>query len=152
MPRRPALLDTNVIVAALVDMHQHHTASYALFAADNDAGYCVAAHSYAEAFDTLTRQGPRAPVGRTASAAWAALESVAAVTTLVGLTPAQTFDAVRRYAGDGNTGARVYDRLIGQAAVQARATTIVTWNVGQFRDLFPDLRVATPMELLAASG
>jgi hypothetical protein len=66
--------------------------------------FAVAAHSYAEAYSTLTRRGGPAPFGFAPAEAWAALESVRAVTDLVGLTAAQTFDMVRRYAGDGGVG------------------------------------------------
>lgn len=75
---------------------------------------------------------------------WQVLESVAAVTTLVGLTPAQTFDTVRSYAQRGGIGPRLYDRLIGQVAVQCGITRIVTWNVSHLRDLFPEIEVLDP--------
>ena len=61
-----------------------------------------------------------------ATEAWATLESVAAATLLVGLTPAQTFDTIRDHAKAGGVGARLYDRLIGQVAVQYGLHDIVT--------------------------
>jgi predicted nucleic acid-binding protein len=75
---------------------------------------------------------------------------VRTVTDLVGLTAAQTFDAVRRYAGDGGVGPRLYDRLIGEAAVAHGLARIITWNVTHMRRLFPGLTVVTPAELLGA--
>ena len=79
--------------------------------------------------------------------AWAALESVRSVTALVGLTPAQTFEATGRYARSGGIGARLYDRLIGEAAVAHGIRRIVTWNVSHMGSLFPDLDVRTPREV-----
>lgn len=146
MPSPEALLDSNVVVAALAEEHQHHAPSLAILQTAAAEALAVAAHSYAEAFVTLTRRGERRTFHRTPDQAWAALESVAAVTRLVGLTPSQTFDAVRAYAAAGGVGARVYDHLIGQAAVIAGAPTIVTWNTGRLRSLFPALRVVTPEE------
>jgi hypothetical protein len=80
------------------------------------------------------------------------LESVRAVTDIVGLTPAQTFDVVRRYAGEGGVGPRLYDRLIGEAALAAGLPRIVTWNIGHMRGLFPGLQVLTPPEVVRVMG
>lgn len=66
------------------------------------------------------------------------------MTTLVGLTPAQTLGAVRSYADQGGVGPRLYDKLIGETAVLNAIPTIVTWNVRQMRALFPDLAIVTP--------
>jgi len=144
-----ALIDSNVLIAMLAEAHEHHRPSLDLLADGQDAQFVIAAHSYAEAYNTLTRQGERAPFQFTSEEAWAALESVRAVTGLVGLTAAQTFDAIRRYAQGGGIGARLYDRLIGEAAVAHAIPQIVTWNVGHMRSLFPDLGVTTPTDFSA---
>ena len=145
-----ALLDSNVVVAMLAQAHEHHEPSVALVLDDARPRLAVCAHSYAEVYVTLTRRGGHAPFRFTPQEAWAALESVRAVTDLVGLTPAQTFDVVRSYAQAGGVGARLYDRLIGEAAVAHGLPTIVTWNVGHMRGLFPSLTVATPLEFVGA--
>jgi predicted nucleic acid-binding protein len=141
-----ALLDSNVLIAMLVEAHEHHGPSLDLLTPEDPAHFGIAAHSYAEAYSTLTRQGERAPFGFTPDEAWAALESVRAVTSLVGLTPPQTFDAIRSYASGGGIGARLYDRLIGEVAVAHAIPTIVTWNVKHMRGLFPDLVVVSPSD------
>lgn len=147
MPGKLVLVDTNVIVAALAEAHEHHGPSLALFSTEPPLQLAVAAHCYAEAFTTLTRRGDHAPFRWPPNEAWAALESVAAVTQLVGLTPAQSFGAVRDFAGAGHIGARVYDYLIAQAAQSAGADMLVTWNVGHFRDLVDGVHVVTPAEM-----
>lgn len=139
-----ALLDTNVVIAMLVEAHEHHDPSLALLTDGDSAQYAVAAHSYAEAYAVLTRPGPTAPFRLTAEEAWAALESVRAVTALVGLTAPQSFEAIRGYAQGGGVGARLYDRLIGEAAIAHDIPTILTWNVRHMRGLFPGLSVVTP--------
>lgn len=144
-----ALLDSNVVIAMLAEAHEHHKASLDLLTSDRLRSYAVAAHSYAESYSTLTRRGERAPFRFTAEEAWAALESVRAVTTLVGLTPGQSFDAIRAFAQGGGIGARLYDLLIGEAAVVHDIPVIVTWNVGHMRSLFPDLTIATPKEFVS---
>lgn len=146
-----ALLDSNVIIAILVEAHEHHPASLALLTTSNPKDYAIAAHSFAEAYTTLTRHGDRAPFRFTAAEAGAALESLRAVTALVGLTPSQTFDVVRSYASKGGIGARLYDALIGQAAVAHGIPAIVTWNTRHMAGLFPGLDVATPSSFLTRS-
>ena len=81
--------------------------------------------------------------------AWEALESIRAVTALVGLTPPQTFDAIRSYSQDGGIGPRLYDRLIGETALVHGIATIVTWNVGHMTNLFPNLQILTPQSFVA---
>lgn len=139
-----ALLDSNVIIAMVAEAHEHHAASAALLPIGREGRFAVAAHSYAEAFATLTRRNASAAFRWPAEDAWATLASIAAATRLVGLSPAQTFDAIRAYAEDGGIGARLYDRLIGQFAIHYAIPRIVTWNVGHMRDLFPGLDVVDP--------
>jgi predicted nucleic acid-binding protein len=142
-----ALLDSNVIIAMLAEAHQHHGPSLALVSQQPRPQFAVSAHSYAEVYSTLTRQGERGPFRFTPAEAWAALESIRAVTRLLGLTPPQSFDAVRKYAESGGVGARLYDRLIGETAIVHDIPQIVTWNTGHMRGLFPDLQVVTPFEV-----
>ncbi|MBV9530399.1 MAG: PIN domain-containing protein [Bradyrhizobium sp.] len=146
-----ALLDSNVLVAMLAEAHEHHRNSLALVLGDPRPSFGVCAHSYAEAYSTLTRRGEHARFRFTATEAWAALESVRAITALVGLTPAQTFDAIRSYAQTGSVVARLYDRLIGEAAVTHDIKIIVTWNIAHMRGLFPSLTIVTPKDFLDRS-
>lgn len=147
MRDRLVLVDTNVIVAALAEAHEHHAASLRLFSAKPALTLAVAAHCYAEAFTTLTRRNEHSPFRWPANEAWAALESVAAVTRLVGLSPAQSFEAVRDFAAAGYVGARIYDYMIARAAQAAGADVLVSWNIGHFRDLIAGLEVCTPADL-----
>lgn len=130
------------MVAILSEVHEHHPASLALLVGPTAARFAVSAHSYAEGYSTLTRE--RAPFGFSAAEAWAALASLRAITGLVGLTAAQTFEAIGLYAASGGIGPRLYDALIGRAAVVHGIPGIVTWNVSHMRGLFPNLDVLTP--------
>lgn len=141
-----ALLDSNVVIAMVAAAHEHHAASASLVRDRNSRHLAVAAHSYAEGFATLTRRSASGLFRWSAEDAWGTLESVAAVTTLVGLTPAQTFDTIRSYAEGAGIGARLYDRLIGQVAVQYGIPRIISWNVGHMRNLFPRLDILSPEE------
>lgn len=139
-----ALLDTNVVIAMVSEAHEHHEASIALADGSRTGRFAVAAHSHAEAYSTLTRRGATSPFRWSSVEAWAAIESVGAITVLVGLTPGQTLETIRSYAEAGGVGARLYDRLIGQVAVQYGIPTVVTWNIGHMHNLFPNLEVVTP--------
>ncbi|MGH2360238.1 MAG: type II toxin-antitoxin system VapC family toxin [bacterium] len=149
MADRLILVDTNVIVAALAEAHEHHALSHSLFSADPSLDIAVASHCYAEAFTTLTRRGQHAPFQWPPGEAWAALESVAAGTRLVGLTPAQGFESVRDFATAGQIGARIYDFLIARAAHSAGIKLLVTWNISHFQGLIDGLEVRSPKAVLA---
>ncbi len=142
--RAVALLDSNVVIAAVAQSHEHNAPSLALLNDRPEGSFAVAAHSYAEAYAVLTNAAERAPFRWSAPEAWAALEAVAAVTRLVGLTPGQMFGAVRAFASTGGVGPGLYDRLIGEAAVQNGMSCILTWNVKHMKPLFPDLVVQDP--------
>ena len=141
-----ALLDTSVVVAIAAEEHGGHVSSLALLAEADQQHYAVAAHSFAEAYSTLTRRNASSQFRWSPEDAWASLKSVAAATTLVGLTPAQTFQAIGEYVAAGGIGSRLYDRLIGQVALQYGLPRIITWNVGHMRGLFPKLDVIDPSD------
>lgn len=150
--RIDGLLDSNVLIAMLAEAHEHHGPSLNLLVRNDGTHFAIAAHSYAEAYSTLTRKGDRAPFQFTPAEAWAALESVKAATSLLGLTAPQTFDAIKNYAQNGGIGARLYDRLIGEAAVAYSIPRIITWNVAHMRSLFPQLTITTPTEFGTNAG
>ncbi|WP_176943406.1 PIN domain-containing protein [Sphingomonas sp. YR710] len=152
MARINALLDSNVLIAMLVEDHAHHAPSLGLLEIDGPPRFAVAAHSWAETYSTLTRKGGPMPFGFTAEEAWAAIAGVRAMTELAGLTPQQTIETIRSYARDSGIGPRLYDRLIGEAAVAQGCDVIVTWNVTHMRGLFPNLRVETPGEFAIRSA
>lgn len=137
------LVDTNVVVAALVRQHTHHEASVAWLGATDLDTILVAAHSLAEAFSSITRHAGHAPYRMAGNDAWQALASFETQVKLVTMTSAQQFDAVRRFSSIG-IGPRLYDYLIGRAGELQGATTIITWNVRHFREMFPHLAVRTP--------
>jgi predicted nucleic acid-binding protein len=147
-----ALLDSNVVIAILAEEHEHHATSLALITEGDAGAYAISAHSYAETYNTLTRRGDRAPFRFSAAEAWAALESLRAVTRLVGLTPSQMFDVVRAFANAGRIGPRLYDALIGEAAIAHDIPYIVTWNTRHMRALFPSVDVQTPHGFLSRPG
>jgi predicted nucleic acid-binding protein len=144
-----ALLDSNVVIASVAEAHEHHDPSIALFRSFPDESFAVAAHSYSEAYSILTRKAQSSPFKWAAADALAALESVAAKCALVGLTHAQMFDGIRNFAAGGGIGPRLYDKLIGDAAVHNGISCVITWNTSHFISLFPSVDVFTPVEFMA---
>lgn len=146
MAKLLALLDSNVVIASVAEAHEHHEPSNALFRNYPTHSFAVAAHSYSEAYSILTRKAPNSSLRWSATDAITALQSVAARCALVGLTHAQTFEAIRDFAADNGIGPRLYDKLIGEAAISNGLETIVTWNLSHMQSLFPSIAVLNPIE------
>lgn len=144
------LIDSNVVIASVAEAHEHHDASIALFSSFPVNSFAVAAHSYSEAYSVLTKRAQTSSFRWTAADAIAALESVAARCVLVGITHAQTFDAIRDFAAGGRLGPRLYDRLIGEAAVMNGIGCVITWNSSHMASLFPSLEVLNPGQFAKA--
>ena len=135
------LLDTNVLVAALVQGHPHNAQSIRIIDTASVSTTLIVAHSLAETYSTLTRANrPFRDVG---PAVWVAIDELVAATRLVAFSASETQDAIRRFSALG-TGPRLYDYLIGATGQAHGARTIVTWNVKDFVPLFPDLEIVTP--------
>jgi predicted nucleic acid-binding protein len=141
-----ALLDSSALVAAIAERHPEFDSASKLLQVAAPGDLAVPAHAIAEAYSQLTRKGGPAPFALAPREAMAALELIAQSARLVGLSPAQTFDATRAFARGGGIGARLYDQLIGEVAVIHAIPAIVTLNVRHFRGLFPSLHVCTPAE------
>jgi predicted nucleic acid-binding protein len=65
---------------------------------------------------------------------------------LVSLNPREYRFAINRAARQGVLGGTVYDALLGQCALKAGATRILTWNVAHFQRLGAEIgdKVQTP--------
>lgn len=140
------LFDTNVIVATLDQLHEHHEWSAAILETTRESDRLLSAHCLAEAFNRLTRGGIGGSFGPNDTAA--ALRDLSIRASVRALDALETLEALSRFAAIGGAGARLYDYLIGHVAVVASAGRIVTWNVRHLRPLFPTLEVLTPKEAI----
>jgi predicted nucleic acid-binding protein len=129
-----ALLDTSVLVAALVEAHPRHGRAFVWLqrARRGEVNGIIAAHSIAETFAVLTSL-PLSP--RIAPpTAWTLLErSVLANCRSVSLSVTDIRQVVARLSRQGLMGDIVYDALIAEAGSKARAERIVTLNPADFR-------------------
>ena len=132
------LLDTSVLVAALVEAHARHAQAFPWLQKTREADFqgLIATHSIAETYAVLTSL-PLSP-RITPSAAWALLEhSVLPYVQTVDLAAADVRQVVERLSRQGLAGGVVYDALIAAAAMEARVDCIVTLNAGDFRRVVP---------------
>jgi predicted nucleic acid-binding protein len=139
-----SFFDTSVLVASFLDGHEHYDRSFAVLAGANRTNACCAAHSLAELYATLTRLPGK--LGLSADQALLSLDSVAERLELISLDVPEYQHAIRAAASAGIVGGTIYDALLGECAVKARATKIYTWNVSHFRMLSAEIaaKVRTP--------
>ncbi len=140
--------DTNVIVAAFLQGHPHHTIARPVIErvkAEHDQGF-VAAHSLAETYAVLTRL----PSGNQVAGpvAWQLItENVLRDFTIVSLSSKEYADTLGNAAKNGVEGGRTYDALLLAAAAKSGVDRIYTTNVSHFQSLADDQlrpRIATP--------
>lgn len=122
------LIDTSVLVAAVITRETHHEACFDLIA----HGSCtIYLHGIVEAFNTLTggRKGFRV---LPSLAAEILEEDFMPKLTVVTLTLAETLRAMHESESRGVRGGAIYDYLHLVAARQAKAQKLYTLNVSNF--------------------
>lgn len=132
--------DTSVLVAAFLGDHPHHKASANVFArADRKHSSC-GAHTLAELYSTLTSLPLKPMIAPEQALLF--LGDVRSRLSLMALDETEYFTAIERAAGRRISGGRIYDALLLQCAVKAKADVIYTWNLKHFQQLAPDLASA----------
>lgn len=125
------VFDTSVLVAAVLEEHEHHQRSFlALSKANRTSAFC-AAHSLVEVYATLTRYPGKQRLS--AEQALLALSAFESRLTIVAMEASQYFAAIRRFAALGIIGGTIYDALIAACALRVKADVLYTWNLGHFR-------------------
>jgi predicted nucleic acid-binding protein len=132
-----AFFDTSVLVAAFLEDHEHHERSFARFADADRKNGCCAAHTLAELYATLTRLPGKFRLS--ADQVLLFLESVEEHLEIVALEAREYRMAIQGAAAAGVTGGTIYDALLAQCALKARAGTIYTWNVAHFQSLSAEI-------------
>ena len=139
--------DTSVLVAACIRQHPHYERARPLLeaiAAGKERGV-ISAHSLAEAYSALTSV-PVVPRIRPSEAREIISTNIRRHFQLVAITPEMYEQAVDLCAARGLAGGQAYDALLIECARQSQADRIYTFNLGDFRQLAPDLadRMAAP--------
>jgi predicted nucleic acid-binding protein len=131
-----AFLDTSVLVAAFLGDHERHQPSIDALLRYEKEEVCCGIHSLAEVYATVTRLPGAHRVS--SSDAMLFLETIRERMTVIALDESGYMAAIQAAAASGATGGLVYDALLVQCAVKARAENILTWNVRHFQHASPD--------------
>ena len=134
------LLDTSVLVAAMVEAHPMHASALPWLRRAKeklDTGL-AAAHSIAELYAILTTL-PVRPRIVPAIAYELINHDVLDILEVVSLSAEDYIAVIKRLSELGISGGATYDALILQAAAKAGADQIVTLNESDFRRVAPDL-------------
>jgi predicted nucleic acid-binding protein len=139
-----AFFDTSVLVPVFYGDHVHHRASLDLFIQFEKSGGCCGAHSLAEVYSTLTRMPGRN--GISAEQAMLFIGSIRERLSVIALTGNEYAEALEASAARGIVGGGIYDAMLAQCAVKAKAETIYTWNEKHYAHCGLDVtrRLRTP--------
>jgi predicted nucleic acid-binding protein len=124
-----ALLDSSVVIAAIVESEPYHEQCAALLA---EAGVLIYQHALAEIYSYLTggHLTPRVPPNL---AAEIIQDAVLRGTKVIELKPAEVLKAMHECQQRGVRGGAIYDYLHLVAARKAGAEKIYTLNLQDFR-------------------
>lgn len=134
------LLDTSVLVAAMVEAHPAHERGKAWFnrvTSGTDKGL-VAAHSIAELYAILTTLPVNPPIS-SSDAEQLIQKNIAEKLEIVSLSSEDYLQVVDGLAEIGIVGGATYDALILRAAENAKVDLVVTLNEKDFRRVNPSL-------------
>ena len=141
------LLDTSVLVAAMVSAHPAHSRGLPWLskAHAGDFELLVSTHTLAELYAVLTRL-PLRPRIQPGMAVRLIDENVRARATVVSLSARDYSRVLSEAAQLGLAGGVVYDALIAHAARKADADQLVTLDPDDFRRVWPDAgeRIVAP--------
>jgi predicted nucleic acid-binding protein len=135
-----AYLDTNVLVAASVQEHQHHTQAFDLVRAVKEGALqgCISTHGLAEFYSVLTR-APFTPRVHPAEAGRFLDDNVLPYFELLALSVDDYKAVLRSCTLAGLIGGVIFDVLHIYSAQKAGCDRIYAFNVRDFRMLAPDL-------------
>ncbi len=134
------MLDTSALVAALVEAHPAHRRVVRRLERllSERSALLLCAHSLAELFAVLTRL-PVAPRIGPDQARRLIAENLELLSIEIVALEAQDYAAaIRRMADIGAVGGAMYDMLVVQAALKAKADGVLTLNEGDFSRLCRD--------------
>jgi predicted nucleic acid-binding protein len=131
-------IDTNVLIAACLEEHPHHSQSFELLTKVRNSTLqgCISSHTLAEFYSVLTR-APFSPRVHPAEAGRLLEDNILPHFELVALSPDDYKTVLASCAKAGWIGGVVYDALHLHCAQKAGCQRIYTFNVKDFRALAP---------------
>jgi len=139
-----AFFDTSVLVPVFYGDHEHHAASMERFLSFHRKQACCGAHSLAEVYSSLTRMPGKHRIS--GDQAMLFLGDIRDRLTVIALDDEEYYRTIEEAAGAGVMGGTIYDALLVQCAVKARAEIIYTWNLKHYGQFGAEVarRVRTP--------
>jgi predicted nucleic acid-binding protein len=133
------LLDTSVLVAALVEPHPEHLRAlpWLTKAKSKASELVIASHTIAELYAVLSTLpvSPRLSPGL----AWRLIhESIKPNVYIVSLSSSDYITTIKHMSELGLAGGAIYDALIVRAAQKSEADRIVTFNIHDFKRAWPE--------------
>jgi predicted nucleic acid-binding protein len=142
-----AILDTSVLVAALVQPHPEHLRALPWLTGTKSKSkeLLISSHTIAELYAVLSTLpvSPRI----SPSLAWRLIhESIEPKVSIVSLSTSEYLAVVKHLSELGLAGGVVYDALIMKAALKSGADQIVTFKANDFKRVWPEeaSRVISP--------
>lgn len=139
--------DTSVLVAAFVPAHPRHERAFDRVRRARSGEYrmLTSTHNLAEVYSVLTTL-PLSPRIAPPAAARIIRENLEEQAETVPVSAADYRDVVRHLGDAGLAGGIVYDALVLRAAITAGAAVLLTFNLKDFRRVWPDsgIRVEEP--------
>ncbi len=134
------LLDTSVLVAAMVEAHPAHGQGFAWLkrVIDGPDQGLVAAHSLAELYAVLTTLPVHPPISPL-DAEQLIKRNITERLEIVFLSDRDYIQVIEHLAALGIVGGATYDALILRAADNAQVDLVVTLNEKDFRRVYPHL-------------
>jgi predicted nucleic acid-binding protein len=133
------LLDTSVLVSALIQPHAMHARSHPWLdrALAKEFAFFVSAHSVAELYAVLTSY-PNRPRIAPREARQLIRDNIEGPATIVSLSPSDYAATLDRLVSMNLTGGIIYDALIVRAAQKSGVDRLLTFDVEDFRRLWPE--------------
>lgn len=128
-------VDTSVVVASLLDWHEHHERAVAAVGAATEP-LIVPLHVVVEAYSVMTRLPPAQRVAP--GAAERVLRESWSDVVVADLPPDRLWQWLAELASSGVIGGLVYDARILESARLAGARRLLTFNRRHFERLAPD--------------
>lgn len=132
------LMDTSVLVAAMLADHVRHSESVRWLSRAKDGAfeYFVSGHSLAEVYAVLTRL-PRSPKIGPLEAVGLIRENIETHAKIITLSANDYLILVQELAASNLTGGVIYDAVIARAATIAGVDHLLTLNAEDFRRISP---------------
>lgn len=134
--------DTSVLVAALVQPHPMHSRAinWLKQVKSRQFDMVISSHTLAELYAVLTTLpvSPRI----TPEMAWRLIsENIEGIATTVSLSTSDYIATIKHLRDSGLSGGIVYDALAFKAAIKSNAAKLVTFNVYDFKRIWPDEKI-----------